>query len=454
MYVDDSIEEVPQEVTIMEDYLAPKEGQDVEGKALGYNQTVMEDRMDLDEPIATSHGIPTDGHNLADNVQSTPSEATRSCVNTPDGIENPTPGEVIEILVIPKDREISMMRGQVRKNLTILAAQSRRLEAIPPPTEENTRRLKDARAHLAWMSSEIEMTPTIRDKTRIKLLLDLILDDSTIHFPEDIEGMARDLYYKWTAEEWGIDRVTDGDVDAEDMPIGGTAQDVTLTQVALPSPGDPLYGSQGIMHGILVVRSDMTRRKVYRFNPHVPRTPANVFGHNGIPVGAWFAFQIVAHQRGAHGSSSGGIHGTLAAGAYSIVTSSAYKDLDRDEGDILYYSGSNSHDNSDPNRPAPSSNMTKALRVSYLRGKPVRVLRSAGANIAKGWNKYSPSCGIRYDGLYQITETLLPKNPKGGLYEQFKLVRLQGQPSLAQICESVPSWEQIAAFRSLHRSPL
>ena len=68
-----------------------------------------------------------------------------------------------------------------------------------------------------------------------------------------------------------------------------------------------------------------------------------------------YPLQIVALARGAHGARIAGIAGDTTLGAYSIVASSrgAYEGLDRDEGDRLFYSGSRSHENEDPDRPAP-----------------------------------------------------------------------------------------------------
>lgn len=95
------------------------------------------------------------------------------------------------------------------------------------------------------------------------------------------------------------------------------------------------------------------------------------------------------------------------------MASMLYDDLDQDHGDILFYSGSNSHENKDPNVPAPSTAGTKALKISRITRKPVRVLRSGGTYNSKKSNRFSPSCGIRYDGLYQVVDELLPKNKKG-----------------------------------------
>jgi hypothetical protein len=106
----------------------------------------------------------------------------------------------------------------------------------------------------------------------------------------------------------------------------------------------------------------------------------------------------------------------MTLGAYSIVVSSKYEDLDVDYGNILYYSGSDSHDNDNPDQPGPSSNGTKALTASWQNQNPVRVLRSGGSRVSNaGGNNHLPSCGIRYDGLYRVTAVLHKINGKGKL---------------------------------------
>lgn len=89
--------------------------------------------------------------------------------------------------------------------------------------------------------------------------------------------------------------------------------------------------------------------------------------------------QLLALFNGAHGARMGGIAGNAETGAYSVVTAGGpYEELDQDKGDILIYSGSRSHDNTDPKKPFPSSAATLALKASQRLGRPVRVLRAAG----------------------------------------------------------------------------
>jgi hypothetical protein len=119
----------------------------------------------------------------------------------------------------------------------------------------------------------------------------------------------------------------------------------------------------------------------------------------------------------------GGISGSAVDGTYSIVVSGMYDDLDKDEGDYLFYSGSNSHDNTVPE--PVTSNKTKALERSITTMKPVRVFRSA-----QGKWKHVPRAGLRYDGLYTVTSMSIEKNGKGGGYKRFKLERRDDQDDI------------------------
>src|SRR5271156_2225181 len=119
----------------------------------------------------------------------------------------------------------------------------------------------------------------------------------------------------------------------------------------------------------------------------------------------------------------GGISGSAVAGTYSIVVSGMYDDLDKDEGDKIYYSGSNSHENTSAE--PVTSNKTKALERSIATRKPVRVFRSS-----QGKWKYVPRAGLRYDGLYTIVSMTIEKNGKRGSYKRFKLERLGEQDAI------------------------
>src|SRR5437016_2337493 len=112
----------------------------------------------------------------------------------------------------------------------------------------------------------------------------------------------------------------------------------------------------------------------------------------------------------------GGISGSAPDGAYSIVVSGMYDGLDNDLGETLFYSGSNSHENTS-SEPI-TSNKTMALETSLSTRNPVRVFRSLHAK----W-KGAPEAGIRYDGLYTVVSMKVDTNAKGGAFKKFKLER-------------------------------
>lgn len=137
--------------------------------------------------------------------------------------------------------------------------------------------------------------------------------------------------------------------------------------------------------------------------------------------------------------------GSAALGAYSVVVSGQYDELDKDKGDTIYYSGSGSHDNENPNLPAESTSGTKALNTSLTTRKPVRVLRTYQST-----SRWTPTQGLRYDGLYRVVGVNRPKNAKGGLYEQFKLVRMPDQIPLDE-CKRRPSPQDLRDYDRIER---
>jgi hypothetical protein len=131
---------------------------------------------------------------------------------------------------------------------------------------------------------------------------------------------------------------------------------------------------------------------------------------------------------------AGGIAGNKNDGAYSIVVSGGlYEELDQDDGEVLVYSGDQSHKNTDATKPSPSSNATLALKASQRLGTPVRVFRAAGSPSNRSTASLLPIVGIRYDGLYYVMDMRLETNANGGLYELFKLERGDDQAPLSSV---------------------
>ncbi|KAI0096791.1 hypothetical protein GGR51DRAFT_553379 [Nemania sp. FL0031] len=313
------------------------------------------------------------------------------------------------------------------------------------------KRFADACLYLDWLDTNIEMTPRICDSGGVKIALEKLINPAN-NVPEEMAQQAKGLFNKYETENWGQDVVSDEDPS--------TAQETSAAQEApaaapsigvihLPAVNDPIFGVQGIMYGIVAHTNGNGTRRDYRLRVDIPRKTAKVYGHNNIALGTWFPFQINALFWGAHGARMAGIAGSVTTGAWSIVIAGTYEDLDTDNGDIVYYSGSNSHENTNPERPAPASQGTKALHASIATQNPVRVLRSGGASNVHRQNRYLPMCGLRYDGLYRVVLCRHRTNQKGGLYEQFKLERLPGQTALAELQRTSPTPLQIYAHKGL-----
>ncbi|KAI1108728.1 hypothetical protein F5Y14DRAFT_445244 [Nemania sp. NC0429] len=307
----------------------------------------------------------------------------------------------------------------------------------------NGDRLADAHLYLDWLAANIDITPKIKTATGLETTLKKIIDPAS-NLPNELVNKAKALWDKYTAENWGRDAVGDEEADA-DSSADAPPDDVSIIQ--LPSATHPVFGVGGIMYGIMTVTGG--KRRDYRIRTDIPRKSAKVYGDNDIPLGTWFPFQINAIFWGAHGARMAGIAGSMATGAWSIVVAGTYEDLDTDNGDVLYYSGSNSHENKDKERAAPASRGTKALHASLATRNPVRVLRSGGAFSTRNNNGHLPSCGLRYDGLYTVQAYRQRNNRNGGLYDQFKLVRLPGQTPLAELQRSSPTVEQVFAHDQL-----
>jgi len=253
---------------------------------------------------------------------------------------------------------------------------------------------------LEWLDNEVQMTPQLRSFTKLDLGVKLIFSEPKYRFAEQAVVRARHLYEKWVEENWGAKEVAEDDLDEARLqfddpegndsgteaaprdrrtPIHASAfstnrEEPSFSTVRVPRDDHPIYGVNGIMHGILIKKG---KRKSEILDRRYLQRSAKVYGRNGLSVGAWFATRLVALFRGAHGSTQAGISGNQDNGAYSIVVAGFYHELDEDRGDTIYYSGSGSHDNTNPREPVPSTAGTLALQASLAFRHPVRVIRSS-----------------------------------------------------------------------------
>ena len=251
-----------------------------------------------------------------------------------------------------------------------------------------------------------QMTPAIQKvhflKERLKLMIGNSENPNIVHpyrFPDPFPDRARAIYNRYAGMNWG----------ERPHQAGHTP----------PAKNHPVFGDSGIMHGILI-KAD-SKRKSYFIRKGFPKRDANIVGDNGLLVGDWWPFQICALRDGAHGSLMSGIAGTTDTYAFSIVISGKYADLDVDRGGVILYSDSKAKENANRKRPNVSSS-TEAMRRSHKFRKPLRVLRSAGLD-----SKWAPAVGLRYDGLYMITDVEIKHNTLGGAYYRFRLEREEGQ---------------------------
>lgn len=250
-----------------------------------------------------------------------------------------------------------------------LAQQSNKRGSFPDPTIEPAKsQYRRFRIPIKKMDEFLQITPEIRKETSIdKNLRYLVIDEAgKFHFPDaDVDAVTL-LLAKWEsenyganevkdedhAEEEGIDEADDSEAVQEPAPkrrrisAVASSDDDSATgarEVLLPPVEHDIFGvkggRKGIMYGIALKRG---LRKTFGYNPALVRykRSANAYGSNGLSVGAWFPYQIVALFRGAHGASQGGIHGNTENGAYSVVISGLYDGLDKDHGDTVFYSGS------------------------------------------------------------------------------------------------------------------
>jgi hypothetical protein len=290
--------------------------------------------------------------------------------------------------------------------------------------------LKYVDKFLLWLESAAVMTPAVRDSSGIRPLLEALFDPK-YHCPSTIASRARTIYERFEADHWGAAGDEGENID--------TTVSITPGITSRPPPlGHPIWGQHGIMHGFLL-KSTTSRIVMNPAYTHAKRG-CKEFGHNGLEPGAWWPYQAVALFHGAHGASEAGISGHPDRGTYSIVLSGHYAEMNEDNGETLWYSSDGSKDNTDPNRILSVSGRSASLHTSFRTHRPIRVLRSS-----KGSPTYSPREGIRYDGLYCVTQVKTARNDKGGLYEKFKLSRQPNQASLGSIRDK-PTQQQLSDY--------
>ncbi|KAK4565942.1 hypothetical protein LTR86_003791 [Recurvomyces mirabilis] len=324
------------------------------------------------------------------------------------------------------------------------AAVSQSLGELPKTSKLTSKWLDQIDDMLTWLEDDARMTTGLRVRSYADEVLLTMFNRGDFHFPDAQKYRAEALYQRFERVKWDEGKAKEGDEadSAVDLPAAGTKMgskrnrtdgtEDSEKRVAYPPADHPIWGVEGIMHGVALSISTKTNgstRKslLYDDRYDTSRRSAKAFGHNGIEVGMWYPRQLVACFHGAHGHQQAGIFGDATTGAYSIVVSGQYDDLDTDHGNYLYYSAPNSHYNDDPRQPPEAGSGSLALQKSMRKQRPVRVLRTS-----TGKSKWAPSRGLRYDGLYLVVTLNHPINGKGGMYEQFGLERQDDQVPINQ----------------------
>lgn len=151
----------------------------------------------------------------------------------------------------------------------------------------------------------------------------------------------------------------------------------------------------------------------------------------GLSVGDLFASQTALFKSGFHRMNQAGICGRAKEGAESIVVSGGYAD-DLDFGNEIIYTGEGGRDPGVTRhvRDQEFARRNAALARSQATGIPVRVFRGAGGDPV-----FSPEAGLRYDGLFRVTEHWSETGRDGFLIWRFRLNALE--PSEGQARDEV-----------------
>ncbi|KAB5573267.1 hypothetical protein DKX38_000461 [Salix brachista] len=151
----------------------------------------------------------------------------------------------------------------------------------------------------------------------------------------------------------------------------------------------------------------------------------------GVLVGEIWEDRLACRQWGAHLPHVAGIAGQSTHGSQSVALSGGYID-DEDHGEWFLYTGSGGRDlsgnkrtNTDQSFDQKFDKMNEALRVSCLKGYPVRVVRSH----KEKRSSYAPETGVRYDGVYRIEKCWRKNGIQGFKVCRYLFVRCDNEPA-------------------------
>ncbi|XP_034906256.1 E3 ubiquitin-protein ligase ORTHRUS 2 [Populus alba] len=151
----------------------------------------------------------------------------------------------------------------------------------------------------------------------------------------------------------------------------------------------------------------------------------------GVLVGEIWEDRLACRQWGAHLPHVAGIAGQSTHGSQSVALSGGYID-DEDHGEWFLYTGrygrdlsGNKRTNKDQSFDQKFDKMNEALRVSCLKGYPVRVVRSH----KEKRSSYAPETGVRYDGVYRIEKCWRKNGIQGFKVCRYLFVRCDNEPA-------------------------
>ncbi|MEU6314603.1 YDG/SRA domain-containing protein [Streptomyces sp. NPDC047014] len=145
---------------------------------------------------------------------------------------------------------------------------------------------------------------------------------------------------------------------------------------------------------------------------------------DGAAEGMWFKGHDELYAADLHRFRGRGISGTDKTGADSIVLSGGYVD-DRDEGDLIIYTGEGGRDRSSGQMVADQSladSGNAALVISQAMGRPVRVIEGLGVTRGK---RRRATKGYIYRGLFRTADHWITVGQEGFRICQFKLLKIE-----------------------------
>jgi hypothetical protein len=211
-----------------------------------------------------------------------------------------------EIIDIPNNLEvrIKFIDQETLRVVQKLCLESRKAKGIPDSASEPTKSLLPRLdAFLRWLETSVEITPALKQRSKIASGLELMFRKPEFHFEIRTRERAQQLYERWEAQNWGKGEVVEESTDDEDLtgssiettPDAKRRRSSTTAQtsgtmiipatIRAPPKDHPIFGEDGIMYGVVLKMS--SRRKDYVLNSRYTKTDAKVFGHNGLDVGQW-----------------------------------------------------------------------------------------------------------------------------------------------------------------------